>query len=154
MDGSPPHTRGQERAEARFLLDARITPAHAGTSYRLRSLFHRHQDHSRTRGDKKLNSLTDFQFRGSPPHTRGQGNCTGRLSARKRITPAHAGTRSIRCVGRILSKDHPRTRGDKLRGSKKQLILTGSPPHTRGQEACRLKTASFSRITPAHAGTR
>ena len=50
-------------------------------------------------------------------------------------------------------RDHPRTRGDKYSSRTNVPLSTGSPPHTRGQDACSLSGFSQYGITPAHAGT-
>ena len=73
--------------------NARITPAHAGTSSIDMLTFIGSQDHPRTRGDKLYSSLYILAIGGSPPHTRGQVCFVGWFEAKK--------------------TDHPRTRGDK-----------------------------------------
>ena len=152
--GSPPHTRGQEIFILMEICQFRITPAHAGTRECARSGTAETADHPRTRGDKRKILPMLVHMKGSPPHTRGQGDTS--ISAKKagRITPAHAGTSRPRAVCRERQWDHPRTRGDKTtlpvfrlrmvrdhprtRGDKIAQYLVqersiGSPPHTRGQ---------------------
>ena len=72
----------------------------------------------------------------------------------KRITPAHAGTRSHFPPTARSARDHPRTRGDKDFTKSIHQNPVGSPPHTRGQGVGRREDHGGGRITPAHAGTR
>ena len=51
---------------------------------------------------------------GSPPHARGKEAHPEFEGSQIRITPACAGKRYFIHHGRILSKDHPRMRGEKL----------------------------------------
>ena len=131
--GSPPHTRGQGRSHYHFARRDRITPAHAGTSCTQTEQISVMEDHPRTRGDKLLSRALYIAIVGSPPHTRGQerGGATNMVIIR--ITPAHAGTSKSADVGQYQSKDHPRTRGDKLQSKLQKTRRRGSPPHTRGQ---------------------
>ena len=152
--GSPPHTRGQVRLDLPCASDVRITPAHAGTSAACARTMRSSEDHPRTRGDKKNRRLFGLLYRGSPPHTRGQDFQPSRTMAICRITPAHAGTRHPLGAASRLSRDHPRTRGDKTFFDFAIFFIIGSPPHTRGQGIASPSKVFAERITPAHAGTR
>ena len=90
--------------------------------------------------------------KGSPPHTRGKVilNSSFRISAR--ITPAHAGKSCTSTIQRYTGRDHPRTRGEKLRQEDLAAQIQGSPPHTRGKVPDMLFPVMLRRITPAHAG--
>ena len=57
------------------------------------------------------------------------------MTARHRITPAHAGKRLTRALRPVTPWDHPRTRGEKLRILRRPRVVLGSPPHTRGKAA-------------------
>ena len=154
ISGSPPHTRGQGQACEDGMAEVRITPAHAGTRKRRTRIIPRSEDHPRTRGDKWANSIISSIEIGSPPHTRGQGSRAGKRLWWMRITPAHAGTSWPLCWAARLSRDHPRTRGDKAGDGSPQRSGVGSPPHTRGQDLKHSTPEVTLRITPAHAGTR
>ena len=78
--------------------------------------------------------------------------CVGKSS--KRITPAHAGKSNIKKFVNRCNKDHPRTCGEKLPGSRRKTAGAGSPPHMRGKEAFLMNFFIRFRITPAHAGKR
>ena len=69
-----------------------------------------------------------------------------------RITPAHAGKRSVEVLDKALAKDHPRTCGEKIGESLNLSLSAGSPPHMRGKvKAVRCNIERF-RITTTHAG--
>ena len=69
-----------------------------------------------------------------------------------RITPARAGKRIDNSASDIMVKDHPRTRGEKVRCSARVCSYTGSPPHTRGKAPLTQPQHPCRGITPAHAG--
>ena len=72
--GSPPHTRGEDDRPREKVSANRITPAHAGRSVWRGRLCSCSRDHPRTRGEK-TETRNPLRFnRGSPPHTRGEGN--------------------------------------------------------------------------------
>ena len=152
--GSPPHTRGQDTIRTSKKINARITPAHAGTRYTASRRESTRPDHPRTRGDKRGADVRPSAVRGSPPHTRGQESGYVKLGGMGRITPAHAGTSGGLWGHPACKRDHPRTRGDKRAIITENLGSEGSPPHTRGQVFIPHECSAFDRITPAHAGTR
>ena len=134
-------------------MHRRITPAHAGTREISDLCPDGDMDHPRTRGDKQAEQIIGGNAQGSPPHTRGQVFDYAKGSKSYRITPAHAGT-SASCWKRCRrAADHPRTRGDKKLCGTAYSVLSGSPPHTRGQANPYEREQPFRRITPAHAGT-
>ena len=69
-----------------------------------------------------------------------------------RITPAYAGKSYGSPGAGIPLKDHPRIRGEKQKMACKELLLMGSPPHTRGKVFNNYDNFSINRITPAYAG--
>ena len=150
----------------------RITPAYAGKSpFTMARRIYR-WDHPRLRGEKAVEKPY-FQSRtGSPPLTRGKERFKISKKRRIRITPAYAGKRPELFLLLLMSKDHPRLRGEKitriesaaknkdhprLRGEKLLLYRslgtpTGSPPLTRGKGFQQLLEEGGNRITPAYAG--
>ena len=113
--------------------EAGITPAHAGKSGKHSQRGVAGEDHPRTRGEKASSHDPRTGIIGSPPHTRGKVTKEGGKYMDNRITPAHAGKSYKPYGAKLKLRDHPRTRGEKLR---LYLILTsllGSPPHTRGK---------------------
>ena len=112
----------------------RITPAHAGKSYRMHRRSHRSD--------------------GSPPHMRGKVSIAIVDETKDRITPAHAGKSSARSQCVRPRSDHPRTCGEKLISGATFGIKTGSPPHMRGKAKRSSDRRDDGGITPAHAGKR
>ena len=111
--GSPPHTRGKGRYMRQPRVIVGITPAHAGKSDSSVSFSIVKQDHPRTRGEKLLLFWQYPINRGSPPHTRGKAFRILFFRVMIRITPAHAGKRTVISWAVEWRQDHPRTRGEK-----------------------------------------
>ena len=135
LEGSPPHTRGQQHIQNFMNKISRITPAYAGTTYRKGYQDGRNQDHPRIRGDNPVKLLISPLERGSPPHTRGQPIERDIRMEEIRITPAYAGTTESREVSKAFEEDHPRIRGDNAYVATFSEYSLGSPPHTRGQQS-------------------
>ena len=95
--------------------EIRITPAHAGKSVELADPIAGKEDHPRTRGEKCKRFTDKFRDLGSPPHTRGKVASISGDNTAARITPAHAGKSEVERLYNIQRRDHPRTRGEKLR---------------------------------------
>ena len=153
-EGSPPHTRGKVVGAFSDAALPGITPAHAGKSMFQITARRDLRDHPRTRGEKCSYPADRHSVPGSPPHTRGKVHPAEAEHRRSRITPAHAGKSSASCGLRSLTRDHPRTRGEKPLVQGHSFLLLGSPPHTRGKGSKTLQDRRLRRITPAHAGKR
>ena len=69
-----------------------------------------------------------------------------------RITPAHAGKRSIQWVIRRQNKDHPRPCGEKHWRAAAENAGKASPPPMRGKVVAFSCVYASDGITPAHAG--
>ena len=91
---------------------------------------------------------------GSPPHTRGKALPVLYLKWGSRITPAHAGKRTLEDIRIDKDGDHPRTRGEKRGAPFLVDVIIGSPPHTRGKAMVIKRPPKDTGITPAHAGKR
>ena len=111
--GSPPHMRGKGIAHYLVPFNARITPAHAGK--RLHQVHNPHLliYHPRTCGEKALCKGPEHFQNGSPPHMRGKELNFSFVIRNDGITPAHAGKSFNYSPPFTLSKDHPRTCGEK-----------------------------------------
>ena len=150
--GSPPRMRGKgcEGFHGRITLG--ITPAYAGKRARPGGSAPLRRDHPRTCGEKGFLFLLHVVDQGSPPHMRGKADSEDAEDEGGRITPAHAGKRTDFPAGRHPDRDHPRTCGEKDRGSLFRVISRGSPPHMRGKGSRKYLGMVNLRITPAHAG--
>ena len=85
---------------------------------------------------------------------RGKANILRRILEESRITPAHAGKRTLISQFPLVHKDHPRTCGEKSLFFVIVRRIIGSPPHMRGKAYICYTLCSGYRITPAHAGKR
>ncbi len=132
--GSPPRMRGQGDSGTAHTIYPGITPADAGTRCLDCRPMNQTGDHPRGCGDKPSGHCKKYRSGGSPPRMRGQVDPTAHDSR--------------------LGKDHPRGCGDKPSKSVAALVKTGSPPRMRGQGRIFSAWSTFSRITPADAGTR
>ncbi len=93
--GSPPHARGAVVETLPMDWSGRITPACAGSSGTASGLLVCVRDHPRMRGEQVTASAGGVTHLGSPPHARGAGTASSPRSARRWITPACAGNRSV-----------------------------------------------------------
>ena len=153
LQGSPPLARGPRTAAACQAHPERITPAHAGTTQRVRYGTHGFEDHPRSRGDHACTARPCPPLPGSPPLTRGPHDPDALRDRALGITPAHAGTTGVQQGRPRKNRDHPRSRGDHRLIGLVGFWVAGSPPLTRGpQTRVKTNTGAF-RITPAHAGT-
>ena len=69
------------------------------------------------------------------------------------IIPAYAGSTSLARGGFGRPADHPRIRGEHIRGMSVKELKQGSSPHTRGAPPRRLDVHVRKRIIPAYAGS-
>ena len=83
---------------------------------------------------------------------RGKAAWSRRRADDTRITPAHAGKRSIGTQTCFLTWDHPRPCGEKLYAARLIVVVGGSPPPMRGKGRFGVWHPVELRITPAHAG--
>ena len=152
--GSPPRARGKGGYYRDDDGRAGITPACAGKSSSKLIHLQLDGDHPRVRGEKStiIKRYTDSM--GSPPRARGKDVISFTNIFRPGITPACAGKRRaemkiIHCDG-----DHPRVRGEKLRGQRTEVKPVGSPPRARGKASSSGVAVIVLGITPACAGKR
>ena|GEM_PF-1190965 len=150
---SPPLTRGPHGGHYYAKYDLRITPAHAGTTFRQYCVPSGSADHPRSRGDHEPIRDTLVFVQGSPPLTRGPRPLDDPGPRTVGITPAHAGTTAGDFGNFLDGKDHPRSRGDHFAIGNVGMESQGSPPLTRGPPLSDFPRFSHLRITPAHAGT-
>jgi len=132
----------------------RITPACAGSRWRMSTALTVAMDHPRVCGEQLQPLVARLSVGGSPPRVRGAVSWTGTVSKVTRITPACAGSRQkSRRTGQGRT-DHPRVCGEQTTTFKKARCATGSPPRVRGAAKDPHHGTSGRRITPACAGSR
>ena len=154
LRGSPPLTRGKEPTIFGVQTDQRITPAYAGKRILNRSKLTIIKDHPRLRGEKFSIRTFNLCLMGSPPLTRGKVLFGTSFPQWLGITPAYAGKRHLGSFVDLLSKDHPRLRGEKWLKLLTWKIVVGSPPLTRGKVLLLWLAGFIGGITPAYAGKR
>ena len=89
---------------------------------------------------------------GSPPRVRGKARGAWDAKARKGITPAYAGKRTIPQRPTPTWRDHPRVCGEKFLKQVESLSYLGSPPRMRGKVHLTAYFFIIWGITPACAG--
>ncbi len=150
--GSAPHMRGIPLTGRSAMSVAGISPAHAGNTSRRWLTMAATTDQPRTCGEYVVSEPAFTRCRGSAPHMRGIRSVAQRISAVRRISPAHAGNTGsyeFRCS---LMADQPRTCGEYRSGLGTPGGHTGSAPHMRGILSAALDCLGCPGISPAHAG--
>ena len=106
--------RGKALRGFQVHVDAGITPACAGKSFRPIWGVEKTPDHPRMCGEKLAlyNELNNHQ--GSPPHVRGKVECVIDTVGMRGITPACAGKRNKLQGWSAVHQDHPRMCGEKI----------------------------------------
>ena len=126
--------RGKALRGFQVHVDAGITPACAGKSFRPIWGVEKTPDHPRMCGEKLAlyNELNNHQ--GSPPHVRGKGYWRMYKQSLLGITPACAGKSRLFFCSRLNPEDHPRMCGEKRGIRLPGSLGRGSPPHVRGKD--------------------
>ena len=151
--GSPPPARGAHFITDKFTADRRITPARAGSTAALASVFIWLRDHPRPRGEHIIAGFIGDSNKGSPPPARGARIALIRPPASARITPARAGSTPPARILPLILSDHPRPRGEHSLSDLPEKFVTGSPPPARGALYSGYMIDVWGRITPARAGS-
>ena len=111
------------------------------------------RDHPRIRGEHVRLKTGDEVGDGSSPHTRGARRSRSAKGRPGRIIPAYAGSTTQASVTKVPGADHPRIRGEHLRGKLPRRSRSGSSPHTRGARGPGSRAYGRRRIIPAYAGS-
>ena len=130
--GSPPLTRGIQRAFQPCSCRHRFTPAHAGNTKLPIYNFQDNKVHPRSRGEYSTRRFNVFTRVGSPPLTRGIRWRRWRIPIPDGFTPAHAGNTWCSACWLQYRQVHPRSRGEYGIQSGTSKLTLGSPPLTRG----------------------
>ena len=131
-----------------------ITPAYAGKSRTIKSIFPNHGDHPRLCGEKHHRPTLLVERIGSPPPMRGKVLVHMLLFQYHGITPAYAGKSLTEKQKDVFGKDHPRLCGEKLASNSFRIFAVGSPPPMRGKGKRNKRIFWGIGITPAYAGKR
>ena len=144
--------RGKVVNRTQFSMKSRITPAYAGKSVCVCTLYGAVGDHPRLCGEKHRGGFPTVPILGSPPPMRGKALILIPLVLINRITPAYAGKsrQSYTILHEI--QDHPRLCGEKCMCLYSLRSRRGSPPPMRGKAPRGLPHGADFGITPAYAG--
>ncbi|ROQ35835.1 hypothetical protein EDD98_4912 [Streptomyces sp. PanSC19] len=148
-----PLVRASRGAELASVVDARNTPARAGTTGGLGPRPWRPTQHPRSCGDHRLITPEHDNYGGAPPLVRGPRGPERRRLPRHRSTPARAGTTASVRGTRTPRSEHPRSCGDHRRTPMKIMRRRGTPPLARRPLGGKWCCHGGPRNTPAGAGT-
>ena len=150
--GSSPLSRGIQSPLLWLSLVLRIIPALAGNTRRRRYPHEWCRDHPRSRGEYTRAAAVARRAAGSSPLSRGIPPDAPTVMACYRIIPALAGN-THECMGyRLLSRDHPRSRGEYRDVGIICGGYLGSSPLSRGILNQMWRLLRLLRIIPALAG--
>ena len=150
--GSSPLSRGILFEVGFYGADGRIIPALAGNTAQHPQYHHPSPDHPRSRGEYWLRLDPFLVLAGSSPLSRGILGKRGRNLRTERIIPALAGNTAWSALVKVISPDHPRSRGEYKVWEAVGQTLDGSSPLSRGIRTPRRRGPSPTRIIPALAG--
>ena len=145
--------RGALQVVKFYFLLLRITPAHAGSTHNIYGFFLINGDHPCSCGEHIFFFFCFFSSLGSPLLMRGAQNSFRSFIISSRITPAHAGSTLKIIKKHVKIQDHPCSCGEHLEPLLFWLDFLGSPLLMRGALKNFKKVLTYSRITPAHAGS-
>ena len=109
--GSSPLARGLLQGPHNLLPGVGIIPARAGFTLRFSFRFMGDEDHPRSRGVYMIRAPGPLGDRGSSPLARGLLAAGSAGGGEQGIIPARAGFTYPQTVSRVISRDHPRSRG-------------------------------------------
>ena len=130
-----------------------IIPAYAGSTAGPPHQTAPFPDHPRIRGEHSAPARARARIAGSSPHTRGARQAPAQTRTPRWIIPAYAGSTTSSPPPAVGHGDHPRIRGEHLRGGAAVISAVGSSPHTRGAPSLSLFLSTGWRIIPAYAGS-
>ena len=151
--GSSPRARGAPAPLGRRDRADGIIPACAGSTDK--SLLHVgvYRDHPRVRGEHAVVGLDMGVASGSFPRARGARAGPPLLSGEQGIIPACAGSTTAGRTRAVVTRDHPRVRGEHCRMNRPSRSNRGSSPRARGARTLPRSGTDRKGIIPACAGS-
>ena len=153
FSGSSPLTRGALAFCPLVEWDARLIPAHAGSTLPVSGSKGKSTAHPRSRGEHEVHAQGTCVRRGSSPLTRGAQGAALVAAGERRLIPAHAGSTGQWDESTATTTAHPRSRGEHTPASTSPSISGGSSPLTRGAQPMPSVIRIIKRLIPAHAGS-
>ena len=129
-----------------------IIPACAGNTLYDRNLSHWSRDHPRMRGEHERPRVPCRECEGSSPHARGTQVPQFIGLYDSGIIPACAGNTAESDLSNNCVWDHPRMRGEHIKGIRILWGILGSSPHARGTHIAEHSDPLGTGIIPACAG--
>ena len=131
--GTSPLARGKRCGRCRAGRRCRNIPARAGKTRNLAKKSSASSEHPRSRGENEpIWELMQGQF-GTSPLARGKHLVTYSVRASVGNIPARAGKTAGGWVGVVLSREHPRSRGENAVMSVEVTVEAGTSPLARGK---------------------
>ena len=130
---TPPLTRGRLLPDGRVVARRGNTPAYAGKTRPLLSLWLSRQKHPRLRGEDCVSKSKSFQPRETPPLTRGRRGVVFGHLLQSRNTPAYAGKTPRVASSSSSCRNTPAYAGKTGTGLVGFSKLEETPPLTRGR---------------------
>ena len=150
--GSSPLTRGKPRSYPTVREGRRLIPAHAGKTIPRNCPAWPVPAHPRSRGENPAAKKQPTAAEGSSPLTRGKQVIHPRPVHPNGLIPAHAGKTTTTHHTRLLSRAHPRSRGENGGSAYAEAEPVGSSPLTRGKRPGDDTGGETRGLIPAHAG--
>ena len=151
--GSSPLTRGAPEVHLESPPRVGLIPAHAGSTEAGRHHLRHRQAHPRSRGEHWLSNNVFSYHGGSSPLTRGAHPSNIRRGVQEGLIPAHAGSTEGEDFIMILTRAHPRSRGEHEEQYQAATAVLGSSPLTRGAPLIMVGMVGRLGLIPAHAGS-
>ena len=129
-----------------------LIPAHAGKTSFVGMVLTAVWAHPRSRGENGKVATSGTEVLGSSPLTRGKHRPGFGLGLLGGLIPAHAGKTLARGRGLMVSRAHPRSRGENSNRKAPVRPGSGSSPLTRGKHAKPQARPARQGLIPAHAG--
>ena len=148
----PMHTRGRQSIRLVSGGLRGTTHAHAGQTDIALTDYRDAWNHPCTRGADQQWVRIHPRKREPPMHTRGRRSARVLVSAVNGTTHAHAGQTPLAPSLRLLTGNHPCTRGADCTRPRRRKAACEPPMHTRGRPNPRRRCRHTSRTTHAHAG--
>ena len=153
LPGSSPLARGPLRPIARDTRAVGLIPARAGTTYSRGGGRVAPGAHPRSRGDHFNRHSSLNNALGSSPLARGPPYGSSLTPGQPGLIPARAGTTGWRRTLFVITRAHPRSRGDHGDFKVSGVITQGSSPLARGPPAQFHGATARYGLIPARAGT-
>ena len=149
---TPPLARGRLLRFRIIVAQYRNTPARAGKTYILTTIFALTQKHPRSRGEDCTQRGRTRAYIETPPLARGRPYIYALLGVTYGNTPARAGKTSSSIAIGTNARKHPRSRGEDRWCTHQYQCHNETPPLARGRLRNNLFNFFFHRNTPARAG--